>query len=204
MKWALGILASTMIMLISVIFFVFNSIGANEDANVKIKILDLRDNISKSVAYAYMKREVYMKSSLDAAKSIAKELKNERVIMLLDSLGTVLKQDKINIEDLQRVLSSLNSETDSMILRHDRNLNPIYILVFMLTFVLTLFFTVMWILEDRRNISKLKEVLNDLRLGILRENVKLSGDFKILEQLLNGLVDDIRRIRMNVQKILRS
>ncbi len=204
MKWGLGILISTMVMSASAILFIFNSIKVSEDANVKIKILDLRNNISKSIAYAYMNQEVYMKSSLDAAKSIAKELKNEKIITLLDSLGMILNRDKIDVANLQSILTSLNSQTDAMILGHGRNLNLTYIFMFMPTFILTLFFTVMWMLENRRNILKLQEALNDIRLGILRENVKFSGDFRVLEGLLNGLTDDIKRVRMNVQKILRS
>jgi hypothetical protein len=34
--------------------------------------------------------------------------------------------------------------------------------------------------------------------------LELGGDFKVLEEELNGLIRDVKRVRRNVQKVVRS
>jgi hypothetical protein len=160
------------------------------------KVMSLRENLAYVLSY-YGKNEALLKSHLNLSKNLALEIGDGEVISLLDSLERGVKSKTSKDKDLMGFTGKIKKRTEGII---TVGRNTLYWLFSILASVIS----VLGFFEIRRNLNVLKNLLLDLRLGILWERLELGGDFKVLEEELNGLIRDVKRVRRNVQKVVRS
>ena len=160
------------------------------------KVMSLRENLAYVLSY-YGKNEALLKSHLNLSKNLALEIGDGEVISLLDSLERGVKSKTFKDKDLMGFTGKIKKRTEGII---TVGRNTLYWLFSILASVIS----VLGFFEIRRNLNVLKNLLLDLRLGILWERLELGGDFKVLEEELNGLIRDVKRVRRNVQKVVRS
>jgi len=203
MRWFLAIL------LFSIFTFFLTILGVLEfwrlegERERAFKVMSLRENLAYVLSY-YGKNEALLKSHLNLSKNLALEIGDGELIFLLDSLERGVKSKTLKDKDLMGFTEKIKKRTERIITGGG---NTPYWLYALFVGVLSLFvsiISVLGFLEMRRNLNVLKNLLLDLRLGILWERLELGGDFKVLEEELNGLIRDVKRVRRNVQKVVRS
>jgi hypothetical protein len=141
---------------------------------------------------------------LNLSKNLALEIGDEELISLLDSLDRGVKSKTFKDKDLMGFAGKIRKRTEGIITGGRKATYWIYALFIALFSILASIISVLGFIEIRRNLNVLKNFLLDLRLGILWERLELGGDFKVLEEELNGLIRDVKRVRRNVQKVVRS
>jgi len=203
MRWFLSIL------LFSIFTFFLTILGVLEfwklegERERAFKVMSLRENLAYVLSY-YGKDEALLKSHLNLSKNLALEIGDEELISLLDSLERGVKSKTFKDKDLMGFTEKIKKRTEGIITGGRKATYWIYALFIALFSILASIISVLGFIEIRRNLNVLKNLLLDLRLGILWERLELGGDFKVLEEELNGLIRDVKRVRRNVQKVVRS
>jgi hypothetical protein len=134
------------------------------------------------------------------------EIGDEELISLSDSLERGVKSKTFKDKDLMGFTDKIKKRTEGIITGERKATYWLYALFIAIALfsISASIISVLGFLEIRRNLGILKNFLLDLRLGILWERLELGGDFKVLEEKLNGLIRDVKRVRRNVQKVVRS
>jgi uncharacterized membrane protein len=203
MRWFLAIL------IFSIFTFFLTILGVREfwrlegERERAFKVMSLRENLAYVLSY-YGKDESLLKSHLNLSKNLALEIGDEELISLLDSFERGVKSKTFKDKDLMGFTEKIKKRTEGIITGGRNTPYWLYALFIALFSILASIISVLGFLDIRRNLNVLKNLLLDLRLGILWERVELGGDFKVLEEELNGLIRDVKRVRRNVQKVVRS
>jgi uncharacterized membrane protein len=203
MRWFLAIL------LFSIFTFFLTILGVLEFRRLEgereraFKVMSIRENLAYVLSY-YGKDEALLRSHLNLSKNLALEIGDEELISLLDSLERGVKSKTFKDKDLMGFTEKIKKRTEGIITGGRNTHYWLYALFIAFFSILASIISVLGFLEMRRNLGILKNFLSDLRLGILWERLELGGDFKVLEEELNGLIRDIKRVRRNVQKVVRS
>jgi hypothetical protein len=203
MRWFLAIL------LFSIFTFSFTILSVLEfwrlegERERAFRVMSLRENLAYVLTY-YGKDEALLKSHLNLSKNLALEIGDEELISLLDSLERGVKSKTFKDKDLMGFTEKIKKRTEGIITGGRSTLYWLYALFIALFSILASIISVLGFIEIRTNLNVLKNLLLDLRLGILWERLELGGDFKVLEEELNGLIRDVKRVRKNVQKVVRS
>jgi hypothetical protein len=201
MRWFLAIL------LFSIFTFFLTILGVLEfwklegERERAFKVMSLRENLAYVLSY-YGKDEALLKSHLTLSKNLALEIGDEELISLLDSLERGVKSK--TFKDLMGFTEKIKKRTEGVITGGRNAPYWLYALFIALFSILASIISALGSIEIRKNLNVLKNFLLDLRLGILWERLELGGDFKVLEEELNGLIRDVKRVRRNVQKVVRS
>ena len=194
MRWFLAIL------LFSIFTFFLTILGVLEFWRLEGE----RERAFKVMRFYYGKDEALLKSHLNLSKNLALEIGDEELISLLDSLERGVKSKTFKDKDLMGFTDKIKKRTEGIITGGRNTPYWLYALFIALFSILASIISVLGFIEIRRNLNVLKNLLLDLRLGILWERLELGGDFKVLEEELNGLIRDVKRVRRNVQKVVRS
>jgi len=205
MRWFLAIL------LFSIFTFFLTILGVLEfwrlEGEMKrtFKVMSFRENLAYVLSY-YGKEEALLKSHLNLSKNLALEIGDEELISLSDSLERGVKSKTFKDKDLMGFTDKIKKRTEGIITGERKATYWLYALFIAIALfsISASIISVLGFLEIRRNLGILKNFLLDLRLGILWERLELGGDFKVLEEKLNGLIRDVKRVRRNVQKVVRS
>jgi len=203
MRWFLAILLFFILTLSFTILGVLEFWRLEGERERAFKVMSLRENLAYVLSY-YGKDEALLKSHLNLSKNLALEIGDEELISLLDSLERGVKSKTFKDKDLMGFTEKIKKRTEGIITGERKATYWIYALFVALFSILASIISVLGFLEIRRNLGILKNFLSDLRLGILWERLELGGDFKVLEEELNGLIRDVKRVRRNVQKVVRS
>jgi hypothetical protein len=203
MRWFLAILLFSILTLSFTILGVLEFWRLEGERERAFKVMSLRENLAYVLSY-YGKDEALLKSHLNLSKNLALEIGDEELISLLDSLGRGVKSKTFKDKDLMGFAEKVKKRTEGIITGGRNTPYWIYALFVALFSILASIISVLGFLEIRRNLGILKNFLSDLRLGILWERLEFRGDFKVLEEELNGLIRDVKRVRRNVQKVVRS
>jgi hypothetical protein len=203
MRWFLAILLFSILTLSLTILGVLEFRRLEGERERAFKVMSLRENLAYVLSY-YGKDEALLRSHLNLSKNLALEIGDEELISLLDSLERGVKSKTFKDKDLMGFTEKIKKRTEGIITGGRNTHYWLYALFIALFSILASIISVLGFLEMRRNLGILKNFLSDLRLGILWERLELGGDFKVLEEELNGLIRDIKRVRRNVQKVVRS
>ncbi len=204
MKWFVGIILSSLIWLILSILTVMDILSFKSATDLKLKVMNLRENLSYAGMYYALKNDVLMQSHLNTCKGLSQEIGDSSLMFYTDSLSAVLTSKKSSPADVENYISKIKGLTDKIILKGERGLNLVFPASSILFFGITVIFSIFGILEIRKNLAEMDRFILDLRLGIIWEKVELYGDFGRVGSSLNNLIRDIRRVRTNAQKIARS
>ncbi|MEO0138249.1 MAG: hypothetical protein ABIL16_00060 [candidate division WOR-3 bacterium] len=204
MKWFAGILLSSLVWITLSILTVMDILSFKSATDLKLKVMNLRENLSYVGMYYALKNDVLMQSHLHTCKNLSLEIGDSSLVSYTDSLATLLISKKSSPSDVERYISKIKDLTGKMVLKGERGLNLIFPASSVLFFVISVIFSLFGIIEIRNNLAKMERFILDLRLGIVWEKVELYGDFGRVGSLLNNLIRDIRRVRTNAQKIARS
>lgn len=204
MKWFAGISLSSLVWITLNILTVMDILSFRSATDLKLKVMNLRENLSYTAMYYALKNDVLMQSHLHTCKNLSREIGNSSLISYMDSLSIVLTSKKSSSVDIENYISKVKGLTDRIILESERGLNLVFPASSILFFGITVIFSIFGILEIRRNLAEMERFILDLRLGIIWEKVELYGDFGRVGSLLNNFIRDIRRVRTNAQKIARS
>lgn len=204
MKWFVGIILSSSVWMILIILTVMNTLSFKSSTDFKLKVMNLRENISHAVMYYALKNDALMRSYLHTCKNLSLEIGDSSLILYVDSLNLVLTSNKPSPRNVEYYVSRIKGITDKIILKGESDLNLVFLAISPLFFVVVIVFSILGILEARKNLNKIERFISDLRLGILPEKVELYGDFTRIGSLLNNLIRDIKRVRSNAQKVARS
>jgi hypothetical protein len=203
MRWFLAILLFSILTLSFTILGVLEFWRLEGERERAFKVMSLRENLAYVLSY-YGKDEALLKSHLNLSKNLALEIGDEELISLLDSLERGVKSKTFKDKDLMGFTEKIKTRTEGIITGGRNTPYWIYALFVALFSILASIISVLGFLEIRRNLGILKNFLSDLRLGILWERLEFRGDFRVLEEELNGLIRDVKRVRRNVQKVVRS
>ena len=132
------------------------------------------------------KDEALLKSHLNLSKNLALEIGDEEIISLLDSLERGVKSKTFKDKDLMGFAGKIKKRTEGIITGGRKATYWIYFLFVGVLSILASTISVLGFIEIRRNLNVLKNLLLDLRLGILWERLELGGALR------------------NVQKVVRS
>ena len=185
MRWFLSIL------LFSIFTFSFTILGVLEFWRLEgerervFKVMSLRENMAYVLSY-YGKDEALLKSHLNLSKNLALEIGDEELISLLDSLERGVKSKTFKDKDLMGFAGKIKKRTEGIITGGRKATYWIYFLFVGVLSILASTISVLGFIEIRRNLNVLKNLLLDLRLGILWERLELGGALR------------------NVQKVVRS
>ncbi|MCC6012351.1 hypothetical protein LM594_05215 [Candidatus Caldipriscus sp.] len=203
MRWFLAILLFSILTLSLTILGVLEFRRLEGERERAFKVMSIRENLAYVLSY-YGKDEALLRSHLNLSKNLALEIGDEELISLLDSLERGVKSKTFKDKDLMGFTEKIKKRTEGIITGGRNTPYWLYALFIAFFSILASIISVLGFLEMRRNLGILKKFLSDLRLGILWERLELGGDFKVLEEELNGLIRDIKRVRRNVQKVVRS
>jgi len=176
MRWFLAIL------LFSIFTFFLTILGVLEFW----KLEGERERAFKVMRFYYGKDEALLKSHLNLSKNLALEIGDEEIISLLDSLERGVKSKTFKDKDLMGFAGKIKKRTEGIITGGRNTLYWLYALFIALFSILASIISVLGFIEIRRNLNVLKNLLLDLRLGILWERLELGGALR------------------NVQKVVRS
>jgi hypothetical protein len=203
MRWFLAILLFSIFTFFFTILCVLEFWKLEGERERAFRVMSLRENLAYVLSY-YGKDEALLNSHLNLSKNLALEIGDEELISLLDSLERGVKSKTFKDKDLMKFTEKIKKRTEGIITGGRSTPYWIYALFIALFSILASIISVLGFIEIRRNLNVLKNLLLDLRLGILWERLELGGDFKVLEEELNGLIRDVKRVRRNVQKVVRS
>jgi hypothetical protein len=203
MRWFLAILLFSIFTFFLTILGIFEFWRLEGERERAFKVMSLRENLAYILSY-YGKDEALLRSHLNLSKNLALEIGDEGLISLLDSLERGVRSKTFKDKDLMGFTEKIKKRTEGIITGGRNARYWLYALFIALFSILASIISVLGFLEMRRNLGILKKFLSDLRLGILWERLELGGDFKVLEEELNGLIRDVKRVRRNVQKVVRS
>lgn len=202
MKWNILAFVSVSIGILTTLISVLNFNAVKRDAEIRVKILNIRENTSQALANV-SKNPVLSSSLLRSAKGISEDLKFERITDILDTLSNTVGF-KGKESQIDRLFSELKRETDLQLLKHETSFNLLLPLISMMLFFAGIVFIALSTIELKKNITVLERVLEDIRLGLLDGQFELSGDFEKLQSILVAMTSDLKRLRINVQKITKS
>ncbi len=203
MRWFLANLISSVLASFFVILGIFE-IWKNESENDRLfKVLSLRENVVRVLNY-YGKDDVQAKSYLNLSTTLASQIGDESLVALLDSLKNAATVKNVKKDELEKFEMKIRERTERILTGGKRELHWLYVTLGVFFALLSFFLSLLGFLEFRSSLRILRDILWDLRLGIVWEKVEMVGDFKVLEEILNGLLKDVKRIRRNVQKVVRA
>ncbi len=203
MRWFFATLISSILSSFFVILGIFE-IWKNESEKDRIfKVLSLRENVVRVLNY-YGKDNVQTTSYLNLSTTLASQIGDESLVALLDSLKNAVSVKNVKKDELEKLERKIRERAERILTGGKRELHWLYVTLGAFFALLSALLSLLGFLEFRRSLRILRDILQDLRLGIVWEKVEMVGDFKVLEGSLNGLLKDVKRIRRNVQKVVRA
>ncbi len=148
MKWKVGIMVLSLAGMISVGLSVINFSKVKKDADVRLKVMNIRENISLAVFYYVMKDPVLTNSFLQSAKKVSREVGYGEVSSLIDSMETAVK-NKESSDVMENMLSNLKSITDRVLLEHETKINILYPVISFINLVAIMVMAVISLMETR-------------------------------------------------------